>query len=159
MRERLRFLDAVRGWALLLMVLNHTGRWWQDGRMTWPRYYVIYVSLTLAAPMFLFLVGFCLPLSGSRAGGGRDAALGKWAARGARLILAGLLLNLLVFPEDPIWNNGVLQTIGFGILIAAPAALLLIWPLSAPSRSSPSGWSPTRGAHASSSSSSPPGPG
>jgi uncharacterized membrane protein len=25
-RERL--LDAVRGWALILMVLNHTGRWW-----------------------------------------------------------------------------------------------------------------------------------
>lgn len=124
-RVRLRFLDAVRGWALLLMVLNHTGRWWQGGHMTWPRYYVIYVSLTLAAPMFLFLVGFCLPLSGSRAGGNRDAALGKWAARGARLILAGLVLNLLVFPEDPIWNNGVLQTIGFSILVAAPAALLL----------------------------------
>jgi uncharacterized membrane protein len=29
-RERLLFLDAVRGWALILMILNHTGRWWQE---------------------------------------------------------------------------------------------------------------------------------
>lgn len=126
--ERLRFLDAVRGWALILMVLNHTGRWWQDASVKWPRYYLIYVTLTLAAPMFLFLVGFCLPLSSSGARGGAGvtvASLGKWAGRGARLILAGLLLNLLVFPEDPVWNNGVLQTIGVSILIGAPAALLL----------------------------------
>ena len=26
--ERLQFLDAVRGFALILMILNHTGRWW-----------------------------------------------------------------------------------------------------------------------------------
>jgi hypothetical protein len=79
--------------------------------------------------MFLFLVGFCLPLSASRAGRDERAALGRWAVRGVRVILAGLLLNLLVFPEDPFWNNfwsnGVLQTIGFSILVAAPAALLL----------------------------------
>jgi uncharacterized membrane protein len=123
--ERLRFLDAVRGWALILMVLNHTGRWWQDAVMRWPRYYLIYVTLTLAAPMFVFLVGFCLPLSASRAGGDERAALGRWAVRGVRVILAGLLLNLLVFPEDPIWNNGVLQTLGLSILVAAPAAFLL----------------------------------
>jgi uncharacterized membrane protein len=124
-RERLLFLDAVRGWALILMVLNHTGRWWQDGAMRWPRYYLIYVTLTLAAPMFVFLVGFCLPLSASRAGGDERAVLGRWAVRGVRIILAGLLLNVLVFPEDPIWNNGVLQTLGISILVAAPAALLL----------------------------------
>jgi uncharacterized membrane protein len=123
--ERLRFLDAVRGWALILMVLNHSGRWWQDAVMRWPRYYLIYVTLTLAAPMFVFLVGFCLPLSASRAGGDERAALGRWAVRGVRVILAGLLLNLLVFPEDPIWNNGVLQTLGLSILVAAPAAFLL----------------------------------
>jgi hypothetical protein len=75
--------------------------------------------------MFVFLVGFCLPLSASRAGGDERAALGRWTLRGVRIILAGLLLNVLVFPEDPIWSNGVLQTLGFSILIAAPAALLL----------------------------------
>lgn len=122
---RLQFLDAVRGWALILMVLNHTGRWWMDAVMRWPRYYLIYVTLTLAAPMFVFLVGFCLPLSASRGAGDARAMLGRWAVRGTRIILAGLLLNVLVFPEDPVWSNGVLQTLGLSILVAAPASLLL----------------------------------
>jgi len=127
-KERLLFLDALRGLALILMVLNHTPRWWQDGSMKWPRYYLIYVTLTLAAPMFLFLVGFCVPLSTSKSESA-GAALGKGVIRGFKLIVAGLLLNLLVFPDPPIWktvwNNGVLQTIGFSILIATPGALLL----------------------------------
>ena len=62
-RERLVFLDALRGFALILMVLNHTSRWWQDGSLRWSRYYFIYVTMAVAAPIFIFLVGFCLPLS------------------------------------------------------------------------------------------------
>lgn len=127
--ERLVFLDALRGFALILMVLNHTGRWWQDASMRWSRYYFIYLTMAVAAPTFLFLVGFCLPLSLSRRRGAGGLpllpSLWKYAKRGGRLILAGLLLNVLVFPEDPIWSNGVLQTIGFGIIVAAPAGLLL----------------------------------
>ena len=127
--ERLVFLDAVRGFALIFMVLNHTARWWQDRSMGWPWYYSIYVTMAVAAPTFIFLVGFCLPLSLSRVRG-RVAdqilpTLWKYAKRGGRIILAGLLLNVLVFPEDPIWNNGVLQTIGLGIIVAAPIGLFL----------------------------------
>jgi uncharacterized membrane protein len=127
--ERLVFLDAVRGFALIFMVLNHTARWWQDRSMGWPWYYSIYVTMAVAAPTFIFLVGFCLPLSLSRVRG-RVAdqilpTLWKYAKRGGRIILAGLLLNVLVFPEDPIWNNGVLQTIGLGIVVAAPIGLFL----------------------------------
>jgi uncharacterized membrane protein len=125
--ERLVFLDALRGFALVFMVLNHTGRWWQDRVMGWPRYYGIYVTMAIAAPIFLFLVGFCVPLSGRREERRPLAVLGKSAARGGRLILAGLLLNLLVFPEDPIYSNGVLQTIGLGIIVAAAGGLLLRW--------------------------------
>src|SRR5436305_72743 len=83
-RERLVFLDALRGFALIFMVLNHSGRWWQDRVMGWPRYYAIYVTMAVAAPVFLFLVGFCLPLSGTR-----EPAwpmLWKYAKRGGRLI-------------------------------------------------------------------------
>jgi uncharacterized membrane protein YhaH (DUF805 family)/uncharacterized membrane protein len=124
-RERLVFLDALRGFALVFMVLNHTGRWWQDRVMGWPRYYGIYVTMAIAAPIFLFLVGFCVPLSGRREGRRSLAVLGTYAARGARLVLAGLLLNLLVFPEDPIYSNGVLQTIGLGVIVAGAGGLVL----------------------------------
>ena len=122
---RFVFLDALRGFALVFMVLNHTGRWWQDGIMGWPRYYMIYVTMAVAAPIFLFLVGFCLPLSKAREEPRALPMLWKYAKRGARLILAGLLLNLLVFPEDPIYSNGVLQTIGISIFVAALGGLLL----------------------------------
>ncbi|HEV8440399.1 MAG TPA: heparan-alpha-glucosaminide N-acetyltransferase domain-containing protein [Methylomirabilota bacterium] len=142
MADRLVFLDALRGFALVMMVLNHTGRWWQDRSMGWPWYYSIYVTMAVAAPTFLFLVGFCLPLSLAKARGALAdemlPTLWKYAKRGGRIILAGLLLNVVVFsgllehgfsalvsPEEPIWSNGVLQTIGFGIIVAAPVGLLL----------------------------------
>jgi uncharacterized membrane protein len=157
-RQRLVFLDALRGFALIMMVLNHTARWWQDGPlMGWPRYYLIYVTMAVAAPTFLFLVGFCLPLSLARTraeGPGQLLpTLWKYARRGGRIILAGLLLNGLVFMEDfwsivwsngvlptisaivngtstyPFWSNllanGVLQTIGFSIIVAAPVVLFI----------------------------------
>ncbi|MEX2220585.1 MAG: heparan-alpha-glucosaminide N-acetyltransferase domain-containing protein [Candidatus Rokuibacteriota bacterium] len=127
--ERLRFLDAVRGFALVLMILNHTGRWWQDGAMGWPRYNLIYASMAVGAPLFLFLVGFCLPLSfAPRRLAGAPVTwgvAGKFLQRGAKLILAGWLLNLVVFRDEPFWEGGVLQTIGLGIILALPPMLLL----------------------------------
>ena len=143
--DRLVFLDALRGFALIFMVWNHTGRWWQDRSMGWPWYYSVYVTMAVAAPTFLFLVGYCLPLSLVKARGAvADQLLPtiwKYVKRGGRIILAGLLLNVLVFPEDPswsngiwqnllstqepLWSNGVLQTIGLGIIIAAPVGLFV----------------------------------
>jgi hypothetical protein len=131
--------------------------------MGWPRYYMIYVTMAVAAPTFLFLVGFCLPLSLARmraeGPGQLLPTLGKYARRGGRIVLAGLLLNVLVFMADfwpllrthgvgatvagiadgsldyPFWKNllanGVLQTIGFSIIVAAPVVL---WIGSAASR-------------------------
>jgi uncharacterized membrane protein len=117
------------------MVVNHTARWWIDRPMGWFRYQVIYVTLTLAAPIFLFLVGFCIPLAHARHPERPVAA--HWTRRAFVLLLTGYLLNALVFPEDPIWSGGVLQTIGTGILVtvaalalargpAGPAALFLL---------------------------------
>ncbi len=125
--ERLQFLDAVRGFALLLMIVNHTGRWWQDGAMGWPRYNLIYASMAVGAPLFLFLVGFCMPLSFARRrpSGGLPSVAAKFLQRGARLILASWLLNFVVFRDEPFWEGGVLQTIGLGIILALPPMLLL----------------------------------
>src|SRR3989441_6275634 len=63
MPPRLAFLDVFRGFALIVMVLNHTGRWWIAREMGWWRYWIVYGTVTVAAPIFLFLVGFVLPLS------------------------------------------------------------------------------------------------
>jgi uncharacterized membrane protein len=124
---RLAFLDGVRGAALIAMVVNHTARWWIDDRMTVGRYALIYITLTLAAPIFLFLVGFCLPLGRHREGPSESlgALARRLVPRGARIVAAGILLNLVVFPGDPILSGGVLQTIGLSIVALAPALWLL----------------------------------
>jgi uncharacterized membrane protein len=123
---RLAYLDGLRGAALVLMVVNHTARWWIDERMTVARYALIYVTLTLAAPIFLFLVGFCLPL-GRRHGSGESlgALAGRLGPRGGRIVAAGILLNLVVFRDEPLLSGGVLQTIGLAIVAMVPAMWLL----------------------------------
>jgi uncharacterized membrane protein len=122
--SRLAFLDGLRGVALVFMVVNHTARWWMDGRMTWPRYRIIWITLTVAAPTFLFLVGFCLPLA-VRGGETLKALVRKFGPRGARIFACGLLLNLLVLRDEPWYAGGVLQTIGLAIMVMAPALWLL----------------------------------
>ena len=76
--------------ALILMVLNHRGRW--------PRYYLICVILTPDVP-FVFRVGFCLPLSASRAGGD------EWAAVGRRAVGWDALLHPPPDRADPGYCN------------------------------------------------------
>src|SRR5438876_29322 len=112
------FLDGFRGLALIFMVLNHTGRWWLERPMGWPRYHLVYLTVTLAAPIFLFLAGFCMPLSflnSTVTRGERYMSVAwKYARRGAQLVVAGWFLNLLVFPDEPLFAGGVLQTTGLG---------------------------------------------
>lgn len=122
--RRLLFLDGLRGLALILMVINHTSRWWMDVSMGWGRYYLVYGSVILPAPIFLFLVGFCLPISyraASTQSQGYVLLIRKYFRRGLAVILAGFLLNLLVFPDDPVWSGGVLQTIGLSIIVLGAA--------------------------------------
>jgi len=101
------------------MVVNHTSRWWIDRQMGWSRYWLVYGTVTVAAPIFLFLVGFVLPVSLHKNAADmlNPSRLGGYLRRGAQIILAGLLLNLVVFPEDPLWSGGVLQTIGLSIIV------------------------------------------
>ena len=130
--NRRLFLDAVRGVALVFMVLNHTARWWMDGSMGWGRYWLIYATVVLAGPTFLFLVGFSLAVATHAAMivRGQDFATvaKRNLLRGARIIAAGYLLNLVVFPDEPFLSGGVLQTIGLSIVLAIPALYLLRYP-------------------------------
>jgi uncharacterized membrane protein len=121
-RRRLEFLDVLRGVAIILMILNHTSRDWIERSMGWGRYDLVYGSLLLPAPIFLFLVGFCLPLSyqGARAHSEPWLAMVvKFTRRGLQIVAAGLLLNVLLL-DGRFWKGGVLQTIGLSIVLLAP---------------------------------------
>ena len=106
------------------MVVNHTARWWLDLSVGWPRYHIIYLTLPLSAPLFLFLVGFCLPLSYLNSTVARGESFGqvalRYLRRGALLVPLNWLLTLLVFPEDPLFGGEVLQTIGLSIVGLTP---------------------------------------
>jgi len=125
---RLQFIDGMRGIALILMVINHTSRDWMDVGMGWARYHLVYGSLILPAAMFLFLVGFCLPISfhHHRHAGRFVDELAKYFRRGIGIIAAGYFLNVIMLPRGPVppeervWHGGVLQTIGLSIILLGP---------------------------------------
>ena len=109
---RLRYLDAARGVALVLMVVNHTARYWtSDALGAWP---LIYVTTSGAGPAFLFLVGFVLPLS-YRAS---SYPMRRAAARAAVLFAAGYVVNIVLSPQQPLLGSNVLHTIGVAVLLA-----------------------------------------
>ncbi|HYE90425.1 MAG TPA: heparan-alpha-glucosaminide N-acetyltransferase domain-containing protein [Terriglobales bacterium] len=118
--RRLSFIDALRGAALVLMVVNHTARDWLDPAMGWPRVHLIYASLLLPAALFLFLAGFSLPIAYRRAEPppALPGLLRSFARRGLGIVGAGYLLNALILREQPLWSGGVLQTIGLAIVLA-----------------------------------------
>lgn len=111
------------------MVVNHTARWWLDVSAGWPRYHLIYLTVPLSAPLFLFLVGFCLPLSYLNSTVARGESYGRvalrYVRRGALLVPLGWLLTLLVFPEEPLFGGEVLQAIGLSIVGLTPLLPLL----------------------------------
>jgi len=130
---RLHFLDGLRGVALILMVVNHTSRDWLDVVMGWPRYYLVYGSLILPASIFLFLVGFCLPISyyRRRESEGFLSDLRKYFRRAIGIVAAGYVLNVIMLPRPPVppeervWHGGVLQTIGLTIILLGPLVPVL----------------------------------
>ena len=108
---RLAYLDAARGVALALMVVNHTARYWLAVDVDATR--LIYLTTSSAGPTFLFLVGFVLPLSYRRAPHPVRRAL----VRAAGLFAAGYALNVVLAPEQPFLGSNVLHTIGVAVLL------------------------------------------
>src|SRR5262249_58873497 len=97
-----------------------------DTHVRWARYEPLYAPLPRGAPIFLFRVGFCLPLA-LRPGSSESftARARAFVPRGVRIMLAGFLLTLVVFSDEPILSGGVLQTIGLAVVAMAPAMWLL----------------------------------
>jgi len=129
--KRVVYLDALRGIAILLMVADHAYDWWLDaaGHATTLASVTGFLG-TLAAPLFLYLVGVGLALSAHRstaAGRPRRDVVRHLLLRGGQIVLWGYALNLLVFfvgdnPAD-IAALDVLHTIGICIWLTIP----LLW--------------------------------
>jgi uncharacterized membrane protein len=124
------FVDALRGLAVVLMVVNHTARWWLAPGVGAARDVLVYVTMALAGPAFLLLVGVSLALAYHHA----VVASRPWSAvaavtlrRAAVIAGAGLLVNAVVFPQD-ILGARVLVSIALALLVATPLLGLLPHP-------------------------------
>lgn len=123
--KRLESIDAWRGLAVILMVINHAGHYLTPANFMpiWA-YLAVYLTVTLAAPFFLFLIGVSLALSIKRATENPTQSFGfvylKYAKRGVVLIGLGLLINLFFYYDEPLWRGRILLTIGLSSIIAYP---------------------------------------
>lgn len=122
-RQRLWEIDALRGIAIILMILFHIvfnldyffgidcmsyekGFWYYEGR--------------IAAILFIVLAGVVSSLINQK--GELKSTLRKNSYRGLRLIALGLLITLITFifaRENTIWF-GILHFLGLSILISIP---------------------------------------
>lgn len=122
MIERFKVLDSLRGLAIIAMIANHAGHYLTARPVSAGTYLMIYISVTLAAPVFLFVAGFSQQLSGrdflSRGAGFIDYAK-KCLWRGFVLLLSGFLINILFYPLDPWYRSRILALMAFSAVFGA----------------------------------------
>jgi uncharacterized membrane protein len=121
MKERITYIDSLRGLAVLLMIQQHLQAWlwnvnWLSYTITWPKYPFMLTMHFLgwfAAPLFIILAGAVAVLMNEA---GKTSS--EYLKRGLMIIASGYLLNVLT----PNWFKPgswyVLHTIGFSIIIS-----------------------------------------
>jgi uncharacterized membrane protein len=135
--DRLVYVDALRGLAILLMVQDHAFDWWLRGEFhptPWGR--VTEFLGTLAAPLFLLLMGISLALSREkRLRRGMPAvqtAIGQ-VRRGLFLIVQGYVVTVLTFYNGQnaaeMWAVDVLHCLGLSMIVLLPFTSLGAWPV------------------------------
>lgn len=133
--KRWIYLDVIRGIAILLMVVDHMFDWLltEAGQATGLARTAEFLG-TLAAPLFLFLVGVGLAFSVQRstaAGRDRQMVIRYLLLRGGKLVIWGYGLNLLVFFTGDnlvdIFAVDILQVIGVSIWLSLPLLWLPNW--------------------------------
>jgi uncharacterized membrane protein len=113
---RFAFVDFVRGAAVVPMVINHTGHSWLAPGLASGSDFLSYVTVTLAAPVFLFVSGFSYALAGVSS---RERVM-KSIRRDLLLIVLGYVLNQILYPGYWSLALGPLQTIGLTGLVLLP---------------------------------------
>ncbi|MDI9614200.1 heparan-alpha-glucosaminide N-acetyltransferase [Methanothermobacter sp.] len=122
-RERFHEVDAMRGIAVVMMIIYHVifdlnflGAVKLD--MTSP---LIWITGRLTSFLFIFLVGVSLSLSHSRRGSG---CTGHYIKRGIRIFLYGLLITAVtwIYPHEGFIVFGMLHFIGAAVIITYPFA-------------------------------------
>ncbi|ODS52309.1 MAG: hypothetical protein ABS36_17065 [Acidobacteria bacterium SCN 69-37] len=125
------YIDWLRGFAVLCMVLWHVTDSWAvtTGRDT-TAFAVVVFFAGWAAPMFLFLAGLSLPFSAAAQmarGRTRDEAARALVRRGWMVFLLAHLFRFQSFLLNPAasWNSllkpDILNVLGLGLVMAAIA--------------------------------------
>jgi uncharacterized membrane protein len=126
---RRAYIDWLRGFAVLFMVLWHTvDSWHVDADRQTAAFGVVIFFAGWAAPMFLFLAGVSLPMAGlSRLarGQGRQAASRALQWRGLQVLFIAHLFRLQSFLLNPhatwdvLFMPDILNVLGLGLVLAA----------------------------------------
>jgi len=122
--KRREYIDALRGLAIIFMAVNHAGHYLAASYMPAWAYLLIYLTVTFAPPLFLFLAGASLVLSIKKekenASQSETLLFLKYFRRGLELIALGWLINLFFYYDEPLWRGRILQTIGLSLILAYP---------------------------------------
>jgi len=127
--KRFEFIDGLRGGAIILMVINHAGHYLVLPFDYGWNYLAIYWTVALAAPIFLFLVGFSAALfvqkNSADSVQNDKRILTSLLKRGLAIIALGFLVNLLYYNGEPLWRGRVLMTIGLSLILIYPFTYLI----------------------------------
>jgi uncharacterized membrane protein len=128
-RRRIGHVDALRGIAVTGMVGGHWLMWALDPAQHATAWFAwVQFLLKPVAVAFLLLVGVSLVMRAQAAGTGA-LAFGAALRRGAKLVVLGFAVNLMIVPGTGDWVDllswDVLQTIGVAVFLTAPLALRL----------------------------------
>ena len=134
--ERHRLVDALRGFALLGILLVNVEFIFQHAEVGWrdytaapdlvARWLITALGQTKIYPLFALLFGYGLALQLSRAAAAGAALAPRYRRRMAGLIALGVLHGVLFFPGDILVIYGVVGALAFLLRRAEPARLLRI---------------------------------
>lgn len=121
MQERIRYIDSLRGLAVVFMVQQHILFWtwekhWLSFSLTFPEHPVmlsIYFAGGFSAPLFLMLAGAGAVFLYRE----KSPSASEYFKRGMFIFLCGCLLNILAPQWFRPWSWYILHTIGLGIML------------------------------------------